>query len=199
MALEQASAALSQVTTADSIKDHPKVSCWHEVYKRFNAKPRKYPSSVEALAKRALGDGSSVPSINSLVDFYNALSLRHLVPVGGEDLDALSGELELRPARGTELFDVPDDPNASEAVVPEGEVVWADNVGATCRRWNWRQGKRTRLTEATTNAYFIIDSAVPSTREAETALIVQELYRILREEGNASHVAHRLLKVGAEA
>jgi DNA/RNA-binding domain of Phe-tRNA-synthetase-like protein len=42
-----------------------------------------------------------------------------------------------------------------------GEIVWADTLGVTCRRWNWRQCTRTRLVEGTTRAYFLFD-ALPS-------------------------------------
>ena len=31
----------------------------------------------------------------------------------------------------------------------------------TCRRWNWRQGTRTRLTGATTRAFFLLDRLEP--------------------------------------
>lgn len=44
-----------------------------------------------------------------------------------------------------------------------GEVVWRDDAGVTCRRWNWRQCLRTRLTESTTRAIFIIDMLAPMT------------------------------------
>ena len=39
-----------------------------------------------------------------------------------------------------------------------GEVVWRDDDGVTCRRWNWRQCARTRLTTQTTRAVFILDA-----------------------------------------
>lgn len=42
-----------------------------------------------------------------------------------------------------------------------GEVVWRDDAGVTCRRWNWRQGRRTALTEESTTALFIIDALAP--------------------------------------
>jgi DNA/RNA-binding domain of Phe-tRNA-synthetase-like protein len=195
-ALASASAEVAAKLDSDGLKDHPKIACWHDIYKRFNAKPRKYPSSVESLARRALRSDAEVPGINALVDFYNALSLRHLVPIGGEDLDTLSGGLELRPASGQEHFDIGDDSASTEVIVPEGEVIWADDVGATCRRWNWRQGRRTRLTESTTNAWFIIDSAVSSTGGNEIGEIVRELCSVLREQAGAAHVGYRLIKVG---
>ena len=37
------------------------------------------------------------------------------------------------------------------------EVVWRDDAGVTCRRWNWRQCTRTRITSGTTSALFIVD------------------------------------------
>ena len=36
-------------------------------------------------------------------------------------------------------------------------MVWRDDDGVTCRRWNWRQCTRTRITEATTRAVLILD------------------------------------------
>jgi DNA/RNA-binding domain of Phe-tRNA-synthetase-like protein len=53
---------------------------------------------------------------------------------------------------------------AGEPVVesPEpGEVVWRDDAGVTCRRWNWRQTTRTRLTTSTTRAVFVLDALGP--------------------------------------
>ena len=55
----------------------------------------------------------------------------------------------------------------SETSAPEpGEVIWADRIGVTCRRWNWRQGRRTRLGETTTNAYFVLDRLAPYSIDA---------------------------------
>lgn len=42
-----------------------------------------------------------------------------------------------------------------------GEVVWCDDDGVTCRRWNWRQGTRTRLTEESVNALFLLEAMGP--------------------------------------
>jgi len=42
-----------------------------------------------------------------------------------------------------------------------GEVIWRDEEGVTCRRWNWRQGPRTRLTEETVSAVFLLEGMAP--------------------------------------
>jgi len=131
--------------------DDPHIAEWRAAFSRFGAKPKRYPCSAEALAARVIR-GGALPRINVLVDLYNAISVRHLIPVGGEDLDRLAGPLRLTVADGTESFDGPD----AEPPKP-GEVVWRDDAGVTCRRWNWRQGRRTRLTEASTRAFFVFD------------------------------------------
>jgi DNA/RNA-binding domain of Phe-tRNA-synthetase-like protein len=158
---------------------HPHIAAWRETFSRFGAKPSKYPCSVEALLGRVL-KGQDLPAINRVVDLYNAVSIRHVLPLGGEDLDQLSSDSTLRFASGDEPFSLI---SAGEEVIehPEpGEVVWADSSGVTCRRWNWRQCRRTQLTEATRNAYFVLDSTAPYTLDQLTAA-GDELTRLLEE------------------
>ena len=135
--------------------DHPHIAAWRAAFSRFGAKPSRYPSSAEALVARVL-KGQPLPRVNVLVDLYNAVSIRHVIPVGGEDADRLEGALRLTVAAGDEPFDPRGDGTAVEPVAP-GEVVWRDLRGVTCRRWNWRQGRRTQLTEDTSRAFFVLD------------------------------------------
>ena len=39
-----------------------------------------------------------------------------------------------------------------------GEVIWRDDLGVTCRRWNWRQDVRSLVTPLTTEAVVTIQS-----------------------------------------
>jgi DNA/RNA-binding domain of Phe-tRNA-synthetase-like protein len=152
--------------------DHPHVAAWRAAFSAFGAKPSKYPCSAEALASRVL-KGSPLPRVNALVDLYNAVSVEALVPVGGEDLDQLQGGLRLTIAGGDEAFDGPD------GAPRPGEVVWRDDAGVTCRRWNWRQGARTRLTEATTRAFFVFDR-LPGLEEEQLDAAASQLESLLR-------------------
>ena len=131
----------------------PHIAAWREAFRAFGAKPQRTRNSAEALLRRA----DALPRINALTDAYNAVSVRFQTPLGGENLDAYDGPLRLTRATGEEQFAT----MASGAEVVEhpepGEVVWRDDAGVTCRRWNWRQCYRTRLTEETTNAVFICD------------------------------------------
>jgi DNA/RNA-binding domain of Phe-tRNA-synthetase-like protein len=134
---------------------HPHLEAWRDVYRAFGAKPQRTPCSAEALRKRAAR--GEVPSINRLVDAYNAVSIRFAVPIGGEDCAPLAGTVRLVRATGDEPFDtVKDGAPAVESPEP-GEVIWRDDVAVTCRRWNWRQGRRTALTDATTSAFFLLE------------------------------------------
>ncbi|SDM36655.1 B3/B4 domain-containing protein (DNA/RNA-binding domain of Phe-tRNA-synthetase) [Streptomyces sp. cf386] len=140
--------------------EDPHMAAWREVYTAFGSKPSRTRNSAEALAKRALSD-AGLPRINLLVDLYNAISVAHLIPVGGEDIDRIEGGMRLVRATGDENFVTV---AGGEAVVEHpdaGEVVWCDGVGVTCRRWNWRQGPRTRLAEETTAGIFLLESLAP--------------------------------------
>ena len=87
--------------------DDPRIAAWRSAFSEFGAKPSRYPSSAESLLGRVL-KGRSLPRINALVDTYNAVSLRHVIPVGGEDLDRLEGDLRLVRATGDEAFEASD-------------------------------------------------------------------------------------------
>jgi DNA/RNA-binding domain of Phe-tRNA-synthetase-like protein len=146
----------------------PQVASWRDAYRAFGARPQRTRPSVEALLRRL--DPGGLPRIDRITDVYNAVSVAFLLPLGGEDRAAYTGPPRLVRADGTEAFDTT---AGGEPVVehPEpGEVVWRDDAGVTCRRWNWRQGVRTRITTATTSAVFILDVLDPLTgQEAHAA------------------------------
>jgi DNA/RNA-binding domain of Phe-tRNA-synthetase-like protein len=147
---------------SEKILEIPSILKWREVYKSFGAKPSKYRNSAEALLRRVVG-GNDIYKINSLVDIYNLVSLKYICTVGGEDLDKLKGDLVLDFADGKEEFiALGSDENHSPK---EGEVVYKDNRGVICRRWNWRESDRTKLTEDTKNAIIVIENLIPEEDE----------------------------------
>lgn len=141
---------------------HPHIAAWREEFKNFGAKPSKYLCSIEALLSRIL-KGQEIPNINLLVDIYNAVSIKHVLPVGGENLDRITSDLILTLATGEEPFVTNQNDETVVDFPSPNEVVWADSSGITCRRWNWRQCQRTQLTVDTCNAYFVLDCLPPYT------------------------------------
>ena len=141
----------------------PEIAAWREAFLGFGVKPRAARSSVEALVRRV---DAGLPRINRLTDLYNAVSVEHLVPVGGENLAAYAGAPRLVRAVGDESFDTVADGEPVVVTADPGEVVWRDDVGVTCRRWNWRQCVRTRLGEETSDVLLIVDGLDPLTTDA---------------------------------
>lgn len=133
------------------------LAAWDEVFKQFGAKPKRTPCSAQALRKRVLRDGV-LPAIDPVVDLYNAISLRYAVPVGGENIAAYVGAPCLTLADGSESFDTMKEGEPALESPEPGEVIWRDAQGVTCRRWNWRQGVRTRLSAADSQMWFILES-----------------------------------------
>ena len=73
-----------------------------------------------------------------------------------------------------------------------GEVVWCDDTGVTCRRWNWRQARRTQLRADTTTALFILD-ALNQTNDDALHTAAADLLTHLSSLGSDVRTAHRLI------
>ncbi len=157
--LRAAQASASARLEGTPLTEHPMIRCWREAYRAFGAKPKDYPSSIENLLRRAL-KGEPLRSINPLVDLYNVVSLTHLLPAGGEDLDAIVGDIVLTRASPAERPVKLLGENEERAPKP-GEVIYKDDRGAICRRWNWKEADRTKLTEDTRNAVLVLEALPP--------------------------------------
>jgi len=169
----------------------PHVAAWREAYQAFGAKPQRTRNSLEALLRRA---AAGLPRVNRLTDIYNAVSVLHQVPLGGEDLTRYVGAPQLVRATGAETFDTVADGTAAIENPDPGEVIWRDDGGVTCRRWNWRQGRRTQLRDGTTTALFILDALDAMTDEALHAA-ADDLLAYVTRLGPDVSVARR--KMGA--
>ncbi|CAI8892307.1 B3/4 domain-containing protein [Pseudomonas serbica] len=149
--------ACKSVHTGDISWAEAHLSAWAEVFRKFGSKPQRTPCSAEALRKRVLRDGS-LASIDPIVDLYNAISIEYAIPVGGENAAAYVGAPRLVIADGTETFDTMREGVPAQELADIGEVIWRDDQGITCRRWNWRQGVRTRLDADAKHMWFILES-----------------------------------------
>ena len=149
--------AVASVLTGKPSWPEAHMSAWAEVFRRFGAKPQRTPCSAQSLRDRVLKNGT-LGSIDPVVDLYNAISLKFAIPVGGENVAAYRGSPKLVIADGTEIFDTMKNGEPSTENPDKGEVVWRDDLGVTCRRWNWRQGVRTRIDAATTDMWFVLES-----------------------------------------
>jgi DNA/RNA-binding domain of Phe-tRNA-synthetase-like protein len=160
--LREAEASVRDRLKLEQVAETPCIKSWREAYRSFGAKPSEFRSSIEALVRRVLRH-EPLPSINTLVDIGNVVSLRHLVPAGGHAIDGLTGDIALRPATGREEF-TPFGSDKMEHPLP-GEVIFTEGDTVLTRRWTWRQANHT-LTQLETRAIeFNVDGLPPVTRE----------------------------------
>ncbi|MBI5414213.1 hypothetical protein HZA38_01730 [Candidatus Peregrinibacteria bacterium] len=155
----------------DNLGEIPKIAAWRSAYSSFGAKPKKYKCSVENLYRMIL-EGIDLRHINTLVDIYNFISLKHLIPVGGDDLDKVEGNIMLTIAKGDEPFRKL---NSEESEFPHpGEIVYRDDKEVLCRRWNWRECEKSKMTEETKNAMLVIEG-IPPVSKSDVEEITKEL------------------------
>lgn len=136
-------------------EDHLVIASWFEAYRAFGTNPRRSRPSIDALSRRVSRDGK-LPQINPAVDSYNGVSVRFGTPSGAFDIDALEGPVLIRFAKAGDTFIPLGEPDKVEEPKP-GEVVYAQNSRILTRHWNHRDTDKTKVTEDTRNAVFIIE------------------------------------------
>ena len=140
------------------LKMDPKTAVWREAHRQFGSNPNKFPPAHYALLKRIQKPGVKIPFINRVVAIMNYNSIVGVTPVGGDDLERAGQCLELCYATGNETFTPLGRPEAVEHPDP-GEIIYVvvESGEVMCRRWNWRNGHHTRITEDTKTVVMNID------------------------------------------
>lgn len=135
----------------------PTLAAWRSAFRRFGVDPTQCRSAAEALLRRLTKKGD-IPSINTLVDLGNLVSIRYALPVAVFDTRALAGPLTVRFATGEERYtplgqsDVTEHPAA-------GEVVFADDDGLVfAERWCWRQSDQSAARDDTTRVVITVEA-----------------------------------------
>ncbi len=153
------------------------VAAWRSAFSRFGATPSKYPSSLEAILKRARR-GDELPYINDLVALGTYLTLRHRLPTGGHDLDRVVGDIRLGIAAGDEEF-TPLGGGPMEHPEP-GEVIFRDSREVLCRRWVWRQAEVDKVRPETRRLVFNVDG-LPPANAVRVAVAMAECESLLHD------------------
>lgn len=137
------------------LSELPSLSAWRRVFTGFGVKPTQYRSAAEALLRRLTKQGD-IPSLNTLVDLGNLVSIRTALPVAVFDLAATSGAITVALARGDERF-TPLGEAEVERSEP-GEVIFVDEAGlVSARRWCWRQSEQSAARFTTRDALITVE------------------------------------------
>ena len=186
--LDRANIDAERHLTSDTISENAPVKAWREAYRLFKTK-KGARCSIENLLKRVL-KGKPVGHITPAVDIYNTVSLTYALPVGGEDLHAIEGALRLKVTDGGDTF-LPLGEEADDPTLP-GELAYIDDAGAVCRCWNWRDGERTALTDASQKAFLIIESVDPA-RADDLAAATDQLAAMVQQYLDADIFAKQII------
>jgi DNA/RNA-binding domain of Phe-tRNA-synthetase-like protein len=162
--LRKAAQAAGLIFENQASTNHPHFTPWQLAYEAFGI--------TDVLSGKAEGpEKQGIPALlhlrtedTPLTNILNAFALQNLLPVGGDDLDRVAGNVWLRPARGNELFIPAGHPERPES--PDiGEIVCVDDGPYVLRRrWHGRQGDTARLTSQTRNALIYLDCLPPINR-----------------------------------
>ncbi|HMC63858.1 MAG TPA: phenylalanine--tRNA ligase beta subunit-related protein [Gemmataceae bacterium] len=114
----------------------PEVVAFQEILRKVGVNPRREQPSVERLLNGAVKRGD-LPSINSLVDAYNLVSVRSFCSLGAHDLDAITLPVALRLLTGRESF-TPLGSQETVASLPASSATWTPKIalsaGSMCGR-----------------------------------------------------------------
>jgi len=140
---------------ATALSELPSLSAWRRAFREFGVDPTAYRSAAEALLRRLTKQGS-IPSINTLVDIGNLVSIRHALPVAMFDQRHATGVTTVRFATGAEWFT--DLGSGNRETADAGEVIFIDDAGlVSARRWCWRQSAESASGPTTTEVLVTIE------------------------------------------
>jgi DNA/RNA-binding domain of Phe-tRNA-synthetase-like protein len=137
-----------------AVRNLPEVVSFQELLRKAGVNPRKEQPSLERLLAFALKRGE-LPTINSLVDAYNVMSVRSRCSLGAHDLDKITPPVALRLLSGEESFT----PLGGKAPVPvaRGEYGYVDATNRVLCRLDILQAEFSKVTTETVNALLIIE------------------------------------------
>lgn len=162
---------------AQPLSELPTLAAWRRAISAFGVSPTKYRSAAEALLRRLTKKGD-IPSINTLVDIGNLVSIRYGLPVAIFDRRGITGAIRVHYAAGDETYV---ELGSNKTMRPEvGEVIFSDAAQmVVARRWCWRQSATSAASAATSDAVITVEAHHENGQAAiEDAL--QDLLGLLR-------------------
>jgi DNA/RNA-binding domain of Phe-tRNA-synthetase-like protein len=171
---------------------HPRLLAWKEAYRQFGSNPNKFTPSIVFLAKQ-VKSGKSIRSISPAVDAFNIVSLKHVIPCGGDDMDSVEGDVTLGRAVSDETFAPIFKPEEIEH--PDaGEVIYVNRQTKRilCRRWNWRNADFSKLKPETRNLEINVDGMMPAIGRGEIEEAAEGLKDLLLRYCGGSISIHYL-------
>ena len=177
-----------QVRHEDSklVRTLEEIKVLHDILRSVGVNPRRTQPSNQRLLEMACKKGV-LPSINSLVDTYNLISIQTRASMGAHDLGSLSLPVSLTKTTGEESF-VPLG-TAEEQPVPAGEFGYVDADNRLICRLDVRQADFSKVTASSRDVLLIIETNTAFTEEAVRQTFDTSISRITSICGGEAEIA----------
>ncbi|MFZ9034572.1 MAG: B3/4 domain-containing protein [Francisellaceae bacterium] len=148
-----------------TISSNSSLALWKKIYANFTTRSKNIEASVIALSRRA--KNNKFPRINPIVDTYNLSSIITSTPIGGYDLDNISGNITIQYSGESRAFN---GIGMSQTIHTDpADIIYKDDQNTLCWLWNYRDSQQTLINESTKHAIFFLD-CVDSNALLETNL-----------------------------
>jgi len=171
-----------------TVRATPQVLGFREILRKVGSNPRKDQPSVERLLSFVLKRGD-LPTVNSLVDAYNLVSIRSLCSLGAHDFDVIAPPIALRLLTGSESF-TPLRHSAETSVIA-GEFGYVDARDRVLCRLDVLQAQFSKVTTATVNALLIVEGTMAHQVEVLQEAFADGMDVVCRRWGGEAEVVCR--------
>lgn len=137
------------------------------------------------LLHRMIAENGRLPTINTVVDVYNALSAKFMIVASAHDLQKITGDVGLKLTVGDEEFL----PLGSKTiqVLPPGEWAGVDNAHVLCRL-NCKQSELSKVDLSTTQVLVYVQGNSKTSIEYMSQSIEEICSAIIRFNGGRSEI-----------
>lgn len=172
--------------TTEQIGAYPEVKSYRRLYKEMRVDWHSRRPSPEALLRR-IATKKGLYNVNSCVDAYNLIVMKHRVSVGAFDLDRIQFPTVLRfPNSGDKILLLGDkEPTEYKTT----ELAYFDRDGGYNIDFNYRDAKRTAVYETTKNILLNVDGVYDVTREKVERSLSESIEIILTYCGGKVEMA----------
>jgi lysyl-tRNA synthetase class 2 len=181
--------AMQGLAAFDPITAMPEIACWREAYGKLGVKPSKFPSSIEALLRRAKKGDMAKTGIPA-VDLYNNVSVLHRAPLGAYDAKKLGvAPVILRLARpGSDHFEPLGGRPDGFPLNPD-LVVYAQSAEILCWGFNTRDCAKMAVDEGSADILFFSETTNADGRAASHDALGRLAVLISEHGGTVGEIA----------
>ncbi len=163
--------------TTEEIGKMPEILSYRRLFKEIGIDWHSRRPSPEALLRR-IAQGKDLYQVNTCVDAYNLVVMKHHVSVGVFDLDTVAFPTNLDLAQGNEEILLLGDQEPTK--IKAGEMCYFDKTGPFNLDFNYRDAQRTMVREETTNLFVNVDGVYDISR-AQVEQSLQETIELIQK------------------